>query len=349
MSARPKVSVLIVTYNQRDWIGQAIESALAQQVGFNIEIVIGDDCSTDGTRQIVESYAARHPDVIRLNLLDRHPDGIPGRVNQVTTLKACRGEFIAFLDGDDFWTDTGKLAHQVRLLEADPSIVGVAHDALILRDGESQDERFRFSALAFEDHAGAARVSLRDIIVSPPFHTSTWVVRSACVGHLPDWYDEIPAADWGLFAIAAQHGDMLIEPVARSVYRKHEGSILAQLIDARASERNRWHRKSFRMIADAFPGADRTPRWRLVDARSKLNEAVDQRQLWAACVGFVILFGGYDRRRLINMIFSPTVFVGRIGATLRRTLRLRVAKPGRRPIALRSASLREGRHRDHSI
>src|SRR6187402_281533 len=161
MSIRPKVSVLIVTYNQRPWIAQAIESALAQQVCFDIEIIIGDDCSTDGTREIVKSYAARHPDVIRLNLLDCHPDGIPGRVNQVSTLKACRGELIAFLDGDDFWTDPGKLAHQVSLLEADPSIVGVAHDALILRDGGAPDDRSRFSALAFEDHAGATRVSLR--------------------------------------------------------------------------------------------------------------------------------------------------------------------------------------------
>ena len=321
MSTRPKVSVLIVTYNQRQWIAQAIDSALAQYVDFDMEIVIGDDFSSDGTREIVESYAALHPGIIRLNLQNRRPDGVPGRVNQVTTLEACRGEFIAFLDGDDYWTDPGKLAHQVELLEANPEIVGAAHDAVILFEDGSADVGLCFSNLAFEDHGGAPRVGLRDIIVSPPFQTSTWMVRSACVGLLPDWYKDIPAADWGLFAIAARHGDMLVETAARSVYRKHGGSILAQLIDARASERNRWHRKSFRMIAEAFPDAERTARWRLIDARSRLNEAVDQRWLVTAFVVFIVLFTAYDRRRLFGMISRPGALAEKIGSTLRRSLR----------------------------
>lgn len=320
MPTGPKVSVLIVTYNQHAWIGQAIESALAQQVDFDIEIVIGDDCSTDGTRAIVEAYAERYPDVIRLKLQDQHPAGIPGRVNQVTTLEACRGEFVAFLDGDDFWTDTGKLAHQVALLEANPTIVGVAHDALILREGVAAVSGLRFSDLAFEDHGGAGIVGLREMIVSPPFQTSTWMVRSSAVRPLPDWYDKIPAADWGLFAIAAQHGDMLVETAVKSVYRKHEGSILAQLIDARAAERNRWHRTSFRMIADAFPAAERTARWRLIDARSRLNEAVDQRRFLEAAIGFVVLFGAHDHKRLVGMIFKPRLLGRRIKATLHRAV-----------------------------
>jgi glycosyltransferase involved in cell wall biosynthesis len=315
---RPKVSVLIVTYNQHEWIAQAVESALAQKVDFDIEIVIGDDFSTDGTREIVESYAARYPGVIRLNRQDRRPEGIPGRVNQVTTLEACRGEFIAFLDGDDFWTDPGKLAHQVDLLEATPGIVGVAHDALILHEGGSQDRKICFSGLAFEDHGGATRVGLRDIIVSPAFQTSTWMVRSECVRPLPDWYNRIPAADWGLFAIAAFHGDMLVEQVARSVYRRHGRSILAQLINARTSERSRWHQQSFQMIASAFPNAERTARWRLVHARSKLNEAVEQRRLLRTVIRFAVLFGTHDRKRLIGMISRPRMLAERISSTLHR-------------------------------
>lgn len=321
---RPKVSVLIVTYNHHKWIAQAIESVLAQKVTFAIEVVIGDDFSTDGTRDLIEGYAARYPGVIRLNCQDRRPEGIPGRVNQVTTLEACQGEFIAFLDGDDFWTDPGKLAHQVSVLEARSEIVGVAHDALILHEEGTRDKKTRFfSDLTLEDHGGAIRVSLRDIIVSPPFHTSTWMVRSECLRLLPVWYDKIPAGDWGLFAIAGFRGDMLVEREIRSVYRRHRGSMLAQLTHSRTSERSHWHRKSFQIIADAFPNAERTAKWRRVDARSKLNEAVDQRGLLRAFVQFAVLFGVHDRKRLIGMIWRPRMLAEKVTETLYRLLQAR--------------------------
>ena len=210
-------------------------------------------------------------------------------------------------------------------MEADLGISGVAHDALIVHEGDMNDQSLHFSNLAFEDHGDAARVGLHDMMVSPPFQTSTWMVRSNCVLPLPDWYDKIPAADWGLFAIAASHGDMLVEKVARSAYRKHGRSILAQLIDARASERNSWHRKSFRIIADAFPHAERTARWRLVHARSRLNAAVDQRRLLTAVVGFVVLFGAHDRKRLIGMISRPRTLSRRIRSTLRRSINSKAA------------------------
>ena len=318
MSTDPKVSVLIVTYNQHAWIGQAIESALMQDVDFPFEIVIGDDFSTDGTRAIVEGYRDRHPDIIRLNQQSAHPAGVPGRVNQVTTLQACRGRFIAFLDGDDFWTDPGKLAGQVAALEGDPALSGVAHDALILYEGVAGDSRARFSELAFEDHAMRDRVGLCDLMTSPAFQTSTWMVRAEAVRTLPDWYAAIPAADWGLFAIAAEHGDTLVECEPRSVYRRHASSILAQLGRERAAERNRWHRQSFLAISRAFPHAVRTAAWKRVAARSRLNENVDRGRLVRAAIDFVVLFGVHDRSRIPKLLADPMALFVRVRSTLGR-------------------------------
>lgn len=124
----PLVSVHIITYNQKNFISEAIESVLSQTVGFPIEIVIGDDNSTDGTREILLSYKKKYPDKIILNLLAEKGSGMAGRLNFETTLKLCKGEYIAFLDGDDYWTNNNKLNLQVEFLKNNDEFVMCHHD-----------------------------------------------------------------------------------------------------------------------------------------------------------------------------------------------------------------------------
>ena len=102
---QPKVSVRIVTYNHERFIGQAIDSVLMQTVNFPYEIVIGEDCSTDNTRRIVMDYRDRYPDKIRLLL---HEQNVGQHANIMRTEAACRGRYMANLDGDDYWTDPCK-------------------------------------------------------------------------------------------------------------------------------------------------------------------------------------------------------------------------------------------------
>ena len=104
-----KVSVCMITYNHERFIAQAVESALMQETDFDYEIVIGEDCSTDGTRQVLLDLHDRHPDRIRLLLREKN---IGASHNFVGTLEACRGEYVAFLDGDDYWTCPNKLQKQ---------------------------------------------------------------------------------------------------------------------------------------------------------------------------------------------------------------------------------------------
>src|SRR6266576_3052599 len=112
-----KVSALIVTYNQEKFIEQAVRSALMQQVNFPYEIVIGEDCSTDNTRAIVERLASENPGKIRAILRDKNL-GMHG--NHRATYNECRGQYIAMLEGDDYWTDPHKLQKQADFLDTHP-------------------------------------------------------------------------------------------------------------------------------------------------------------------------------------------------------------------------------------
>ncbi len=118
----PLVSVGVLTYNQCNYIRLAIESILRQEVNFNYEIVIADDGSTDGTRDILLEYAEMYPQVIRLILQEENV----GLVENSKCLKrACRGRYRATQEGDDYWIDSDRLQKQVDFLESNPDYVAV--------------------------------------------------------------------------------------------------------------------------------------------------------------------------------------------------------------------------------
>ena len=113
----PLVSVCMTTYNHEPYIAEAIESVLAQQTSFGVELVVGEDCSTDRTAAICREYAAKYPDRIRLVT---SPENVGWRANYRRTFEACRGKYVAYLDGDDWWCDPRKLQMQADLMESDP-------------------------------------------------------------------------------------------------------------------------------------------------------------------------------------------------------------------------------------
>src|SRR5882672_10751528 len=98
LPSAPLISVAVVAYNQRSYIEQALDSVLSQKVEGPLEVVVGDDGSTDGTSEVIRDYARRHPDVVRPLLSESN---LGPQANGRRTLTACRGSFIAYLDGDD--------------------------------------------------------------------------------------------------------------------------------------------------------------------------------------------------------------------------------------------------------
>ncbi len=118
-----KVSIIIITYNHESFIAQAIESVLKQKTNFPFEIIIGEDCSSDKTKIIVEKYSNLHLNQIKL-ITSTNNVGIIA--NELRCLKKAQGDYICFLEGDDYWTDPYKLQKQVDFLENNPEY-GLVH------------------------------------------------------------------------------------------------------------------------------------------------------------------------------------------------------------------------------
>lgn len=141
------ISVIVVTYNQENTISRTLDSVLCQQCHLPFEIVIGEDCSTDGTRQICEKYAHDYPDIVRL--MDKAPNkGVID--NYYDCLSACRGKYIADCAGDDYWVDPMKLEKECTILENHPEVTLVHTDWL-----------------CYEEHTGHAYRSGRAPFTSP--------------------------------------------------------------------------------------------------------------------------------------------------------------------------------------
>jgi glycosyltransferase involved in cell wall biosynthesis len=208
------VSVLVVTYNHVDYLPAAIESVLAQRTTFPIEILISEDASTDGTRALVESWASRNPERLRLLLSERNV-----RSNEVVArgLRAARGRYVALLDGDDYWSDHGKLQRQADFLDAHPECTAVFHNARIAIGDRLTDD-------VWTKPDTGARLGLRTLMQGNPFATCTAMLRIECVRDVPGWYDDFfPITDWPLYTLCAQRGTLAFVDEVSGVYRLHDG------------------------------------------------------------------------------------------------------------------------------
>lgn len=117
MKDRILISIVIPSYNRADTVGQTIDSILAQKVDADIEIVIGDDCSTDNAREVLLRYREQHPAVIKLLF---HEQNIGLGANWATCVKACKGKYICNCDNDDYWHNEHKLQIQLDYMESHP-------------------------------------------------------------------------------------------------------------------------------------------------------------------------------------------------------------------------------------
>lgn len=123
MNTEVLLNVIIPTYNQEKYVGQAIESVLTQVCDFDFQIIIGEDCSTDTTRIICESYKSKYPEKIVLLNNEKNLGLVR---NYQRLLDACNAKYIAILEGDDYWIDMNKLQSQVEIMESNLEI-GLVH------------------------------------------------------------------------------------------------------------------------------------------------------------------------------------------------------------------------------
>jgi glycosyltransferase involved in cell wall biosynthesis len=232
---RPVVSVLCTTYNQRAYIEAALDGVLAQRTDFPFELIVRDDASTDGTREIVASCAERHPAVVRavLEPVNRYRDGVKP---VGAALAHARGEYIALCEGDDYWIDPLKLQSQVDILRKRPG-VGLVHtdfDDLLRRGGRWR----RFPAHHQRSGRDVPSGHVFEALLAGNFvQTCTVCLRTDAAraffgGTLP--LAGYPVGDWPLFLHVAAHHEIAYLPRATAVYRRTPASLMNSGTRARA-------------------------------------------------------------------------------------------------------------------
>ncbi len=211
------LSVCIVTYNQEKYIKQAIESVLEQKTDFTYEVIIGDDGSTDGAREIMTSYKKKHPGLINLIFHQKKNEGPPGAVNFISNLSAAKGKYIALLDGDDYWCDTNKLQKQVGFLEANPGYAICCHRVYKKRNNQRAKLYPDEYVSSTEADYSIEMMARHGNLVSTP----SVVYRNKLFTKLPAWYVQAPVGDYPLHMLNSQFGKIKYFPDAMAVHREH--------------------------------------------------------------------------------------------------------------------------------
>ena len=226
------VSVLVVTYNHENYLARALDSILAQQTQFQVEILVGEDGSDDATPSILREYVARYPQ-IRGFFRDRseviYIRGRPsGRNNMLQLLSQAQGKYLAFCNGDDYWTATDKLQLQVDFLEKNPDFALCQHlTETKWEDGYLPDKTLGCNKDELTVYDFIRRnIFSRRIMKVPETHTSSSLFRTTVLkGCLPPDFNLVFAGDRYLYIWAALKGRVKVLPIVMSVYWQHLQSI----------------------------------------------------------------------------------------------------------------------------
>lgn len=173
------VTVIIFAYNHKHFIENAISSVLEQETDFKYEIIIRDDASTDGTADIVTKMYKEYPDTI-VPVLHKNNYFSRGDFSLKEIRNLIRGYYVAFLDGDDYWSDKSKLQRQVSALESNANCVIATHKVQVVMDDKEKKERYYpirddIVAEGYTDADTMANVVITKSMY--PFHTSSYLIK----------------------------------------------------------------------------------------------------------------------------------------------------------------------------
>lgn len=255
MKDKIKISVAVITYNQQDTIAQTLDSILCQQGSFDLELVIGEDCSTDTTYAICQEYAERYPNVVRL-LPNTHNLGITA--NYFRTLQACTGVFIGDIAGDDYYCDEYALEKQKNYLLSHPEVgvLGANGYRYYVRRNKKEEGLNPIITTIADDGAKAFYFSpnYRGGVYLKPIGT---MIRREVLQYID--YDEIlrrnlPVEDYPMQAIWSQYTQFACMPDLLVTYRIYEES--ATFISYNHPKYMQYHRglaETRRYLNELFP------------------------------------------------------------------------------------------------
>jgi glycosyltransferase involved in cell wall biosynthesis len=212
---KPMVTIRTSTYNHGQYIRKCIEGVLMQETDFQVEYIIGEDCSTDDTRKIVMEYAEKYPDVIRVITADYN---VGAKANGQRCIRQIRGKYMALCEGDDYWTDPHKLQKQVDFLELNPECSACFHQV-------NRVDASGFFIAPFTEVIQDYFV-VDDVLLKTRHHTSSLLMRNyAWLKVLPKWSNQVFLGDRLLAIFLANEGPLGFINLTMSSYRLHDGGI----------------------------------------------------------------------------------------------------------------------------
>ncbi len=215
----PKVTVISLSYNHAQFIGQCVESVLTQKTDFDFNFIVSDDCSSDNTPSTLQLLAAKYPGRIQLILRDKN---VGGARNFLDTYAMATGEFIAIVEGDDYWTDKRKLQKQVDALEANRDCSLCFHLTTYV------DESGKPTGWIHPEHF-KPHWTLADVVAENPVQTCSIMLRRECVPKLPSFFLDLKLGDWPLCILAARKGGLICLPDPMAAYRVHANGVWSGL------------------------------------------------------------------------------------------------------------------------
>jgi len=217
ISLRPVVSVCMITYNHEKYIRQAVESVMAQKVNFSVELVIGDDCSTDGTGKILMELSKEYPGKIKLLTYEKN---VGHMENLARVFNKKRGKYVACLEGDDYWTDPDKLQKQVDILERNSRLSMVSHITNVVYESIDKESHV-FGGFVPEPDICTTEEVIRHLFS----HLSSMMFRAKYIKRFPGWFYYCYSGDMALALILSHFGSIYHIKEVMSIYRVHSGGM----------------------------------------------------------------------------------------------------------------------------
>ncbi len=209
--SNPLVSVRILAYNHGKYIAQCLDGVLMQRTNFPFEIIIGEDLSQDETLAICREYKKKYPKLI--NLIENEKN-LGVYENGQKTIAAYRGKYVAWCDGDDFWTDPEKLQKQTDTLESRPDIAICFHNVMIINEITGDSPR--------SSNVNQKQIStIYDLAKGNFIYSASAVFRRNLFGKYPEFVRNMPAGDYIVHMLNASRGDIFYIDEPMACYRIH--------------------------------------------------------------------------------------------------------------------------------
>ena len=218
LAENPKVSVCIITYNHSLYLETCLKNIVEQKVDFIFEVILGEDHSTDNTARIVEKYADAYPKLIKAFI---RPKNVGPKTNFLHCFLQCKGEYIVYIEGDDYWTNQNKLQKQVDFLDQNPIASACFHNAEILfEDGSNKPNQI----INTPDQANWTYT--KDFFKEKEtwfMATASVMMRRKFVNPLPNWFVDCKSGDIPMYVILSENGPIGYLEETMSIYRKNLG------------------------------------------------------------------------------------------------------------------------------